>query len=351
MKNFRSIFMTVCLISSLIIFIMPVSSGVYHVYPGDDIKSIIESAPAGSTIYVHAGTYSVSGGILTTVTNISIIGDNPYTTILDGGGQSSISISGNNSMVKNLTAQNFFSGIFITNNSLIENCISRNNLYSGIVGIGNNSIIKNCIAHDNQAADALNGGIVLAGDSNRIFNCLAYKNGGVGIYIIHGDYNSIENCTVSNGTGGAGFAVNLPCDNTTLVNCLASNNSLFGNPGLGFSVSDHPSNSIIYCNSWGNGDEWGAVLSGKGPGAGCISEDPRFTSGPLGDYYLSLSSPCIDRGYLSSEYWGLQYGHVTTNTGRCDINRVDIGFHYTCNCSVPSLPIGKLMEILQNNNN
>ncbi|HGJ66354.1 TPA: right-handed parallel beta-helix repeat-containing protein [bacterium] len=346
MTKFRSSLMPIIIISSFLIFIMPVSAGIYHVFPGDDIKSIIESAEAGSTIYVHAGMYSVHGGIVTTVGNISIIGDSPYTTIIDGNGEISISISGNNSMIKNLTAQNFSSGIYITNNSIIENCISRNNLYSGIVVIGNNSIIRNCIAHDNQAADALNGGIVIDGNSNRIFNCLAYKNGGVGIYIVDGDYNSIENCTASNGVGGAGFVVNLPCENTILVNCIASNNSYFGDEGEGFSVSDHPSNSIIYCNSWGNGDEWGADLYGKSPGVGCISEDPKYTSGPLGSYYLSLGSPCIDRGYLSSEYWGLQYGYVTTNTGQCDTKRVDMGFHYPCNCSVPSLPIGKLMEIL-----
>lgn len=348
MTKFKSSLLLSLIISSLLIFIMPVSAGIYHVYPGDDIKSIIESAEAGSTIYVHAGMYSVDGGILTTFGNISIIGDNPYTTIIDGNGNNSISISGNNSLVKNLTVQNFASGIYLTDNSIVQNCISTKNFYSGIFVVGNNTLVKDCIAHDNQAADALNGGIVVVGDSNRVLNCLAYKNGGVGIYLVDGDYNSIENCTASNGVGGAGFAVNLPCEYTTVVNCIAFSNSFFGDDGEGFAVSDHPSNSIIYCNSWGNGDEWGANLSDKDPGVGCISENPKYTSGPLGDYYLSLSGPCIDRGYLSSEYWGLQYGYVTTNTGRCDTNRVDMGFHYPCNCSVPSLPIGKIIDILNN---
>jgi parallel beta-helix repeat protein len=346
MTKFRSFLLIVLLVSSIFIFINPVFAGAIHVYPGNDIKAIIESAPSGSAIYVHAGTYSVSGGILTTVDNISIIGDNPYTTVIDGNGDSSISINGNNSLLKNLTAQNFASGICIQSNSTVENCVSRNNFYSGIFVIGDNSLVKDCIAHDNQAADAANGGIVVGGESNTILNCLAYKNGGVGIYLIYGDHNSIESCTVANGVGGAGFAVNLPCKYTTLVNCIASNNSFFGEDGEGFSVADNPSNSIIYCNSWGNGDEWGADLSDKGPGAGCISVDPKFVSGPLGDYYLSITSPCINSGYLSSAYWGLENGYVTTNTGQCDTKWVDMGFHYPCNCSVPSLPVGKLMEIL-----
>jgi len=345
MTKIKSFLLVVLLVSSIFIFINPILGDI-HVHPGDDIKSIIESTPSGSTIYVHAGTYSVNEGILTTVDNISIIGDNPYTTIIDGNGEQSLSIFGKDSLIKNITVQNFLTGIAIGDNSTVQNCIARNNLFRGISVIGDNSLIKDCIAYSNPASDALNGGIVVAGDSNRILNCLAYKNGGVGIYITDGDYNSIENCTASDGTGGAGFAVNLTCEYTTVVNCISTNNSYYGDDGEGFSVSDNPSNSIIYCNSWGNGDEWGADLSDKEPGTGCISVDPIFAIGPLGDYYLSITSPCVDRGYLSSEYWELQYGYVTTNTGQCDTKRVDMGFHYPCNCSVPSLPIGKLMEIL-----
>jgi hypothetical protein len=69
-------------------------------------------------------------------------------------------------------------------------------------------------------------------------------------------------------------------------------------------------------------------------GLGNISDDPLFTTGPLGDYYLSCEgagqaydSPAIDAGSDTSQNLGLD--KFTTRTdGGFDKGTVDMGYHY-----------------------
>ena len=75
-------------------------------------------------------------------------------------------------------------------------------------------------------------------------------------------------------------------------------------------------------------------VEGGQEGEGNISEDPRFTIGYQGDYYLSclaagqgMDSSCIDSGLGSASERGL--GRFTTRTdGVLDPGVVDMGYHY-----------------------
>ena len=82
MNKIKSVIIMGILLVSIFIVLSPVSAATYNVYPGDDIVAIIGSATSGDTIYVHAGTYLVNE-ITLNADNITIIGDNPYTTIID----------------------------------------------------------------------------------------------------------------------------------------------------------------------------------------------------------------------------------------------------------------------------
>lgn len=86
MKKIKSIIITALLVVSVFILISPVSAATYHVYPGNDIRAIIQGASAGDTIYVHAGTYIINNTIYIPADNITIIGDDTLTTILDASG-------------------------------------------------------------------------------------------------------------------------------------------------------------------------------------------------------------------------------------------------------------------------
>lgn len=109
MKKINTIIITALLFASVFILISPVSAATYNVYPGNDIRAIIQSASAGDTIYVHAGTYNISSTISIPADHITIIGDDPLTTILDASGISGgdvITTSGHNYMIiRNLTVQ------------------------------------------------------------------------------------------------------------------------------------------------------------------------------------------------------------------------------------------------------
>jgi hypothetical protein len=69
-------------------------------------------------------------------------------------------------------------------------------------------------------------------------------------------------------------------------------------------------------------------------GAGNIDDDPLFTIGPLGGYYLSRvdagqlsDSPCVDAGSDYASHVGL-IGYTTRIDESPDIGRVDMGYHH-----------------------
>jgi hypothetical protein len=56
--------------------------------------------------------------------------------------------------------------------------------------------------------------------------------------------------------------------------------------------------------------------------------DVGYQTGPLGDYYLSASSDCVDYGTTTADRLGLYYYTTQTNQAIEGITLVDLGYHY-----------------------
>ncbi len=102
-------------------------------------------------------------------------------------------------------------------------------------------------------------------------------------------------------------------------------------PGYGFSSADASltleHNNLYDCSS--------ALYHNCSPGTGAMNADPLWTSGPLGDHYLSSSasgqpadSPCINAGDTSALDRGLAQNYTVQTNHHFDEQTVDMGYHY-----------------------
>lgn len=446
MKKVLSIILIFIILVTFLIFLNPISAGTIHVYPGDDIVAIVGAAASGDTIYVHAGTYDISGhleGIKINNPNVTIIGDDPSNTIIDCKLGSLICIGNlphlgtilNNTTIKNLTLRNFASyGITLNgNNVTIENCkfnpegdvfaistdlyyiygwgdnwtvknISMNGnkifggvRFHGILGVGNNWIVDEFEFDRNEFKSNCTLNLVLAaGDNWTVKNGRVNNNtlenrgtfyglhlGGTNLLIknisvsgnrivagtsfygirIDGEnsfdeHSSIINCTVSNNTlinsytgGELVSGIYAWCPYLSVENCIVTSNisSDTLTPVYGIWTPRASYNSIKYSNSWNNKDNWGQTIGGLEPSQECISLDPIFAKGPLGDFYLSNLSPCVNSGSESSVALELYPGFTTRTDGRWDTGTVDMGYHYSSNGGTMAqhLPVDKILKILK----
>ena len=332
MKKMKSIIIMGILVLSILIVISPVSAATHHVYPGDDIEAIIGSATSGDTIYVHAGTYLVDE-IKLNADNITIIGDNPHTTIIDVSSGDDEGIDGVDRdyiTVKNITVKNAYNdGIDVDDHAIIENCIVYGSDDNGFE-VDYYCTLTNCISYDN-GADGFE-----ARDYCTLKNCLSYDNDTDG-FADNGHCTYI-NCTAANNdANGFGDVVG----GTKVTNCIAVGNT----DGFDIENVTNPS-EITYSNAWNNtGNNYDEAPAGTGS----ISVDPKFVNG-IDTFYLSPGSPCVDKGSTSSAALGL-YNEFTTRTdGTWDKGIVDMGFHYKSDRGPPSsLPMDKILKILKEN--
>jgi hypothetical protein len=138
--------------------------------------------------------------------------------------------------------------------------------------------------------------------------------------------------------GGGVSECNLLLNNTIVGNSAAMASGMNG--GVGGSAQ------IVNCIIWGNtafldpqlppdsAPTYSCVQGWTGGGVGNISDDPLFTTGPLGSYYLSQyvagqwgQSPCVDAGSTTALALGLNALTTRTDNGP-DFDRVDMGYHY-----------------------
>lgn len=113
------------------------------------IQAAVDSATAGDTIYVEAGTYLEK--VVVNKNNIKILGEGTNTTIIDGGGAGTVlEVEANNIIVSGFTVRNSGTGISLFK---VSNCsLHHNNITLNKFGILL-SYSSNCSIYENNVTD------------------------------------------------------------------------------------------------------------------------------------------------------------------------------------------------------
>ena len=163
------------------------------------IQDAIDNASDGDTIFVYTGTYYENVVI---DKSINLIGEDRTVTIIDGGGSGDVvTITNDNTFLKNFTIQNgeyypFYALVKITSNN---NTISNNTIIHAFHGIWLDNSDLNDVS-GNYISLSLYGGICLKDHSeyNRISKNIIYDAGfGGGIQFEDSNNNTIVDNYVS----------------------------------------------------------------------------------------------------------------------------------------------------------
>ncbi len=184
-----------------------------------------------------------------------------------------------------ITSNNYY-GIVQEDDSFasptITNCTISENGDAGI-SIYSPATITNCTISGNQKGIACRS-------SATITNCTILGNGHLSYYgggILCSDYSpTITNCTISDNFGAKGGGIYCGASYPTVTNCILWGNYAPDGPEI-FVYSG--STVITYSD-----------VQGGWPGTGNIDADPLFVG--VGDYHLTLESPCIDTGTDAGVY-------------------------------------------------
>ena len=177
---------------------------VHNIVTGLNYPTIQEAIDApetlsGHTIFVEEGTYYEN--VVLSKPNLTLIGENKHTTIIDGNGKSiAVSLTANNTRIEGFTVQNGSCGIQIypwTSGHIICNNVISNNDYgiSGHYDCVNISICDNIITSNNAA------GIEMLFSHSVVGNNLISDNGkgefqgfGSGVHIVRGINSHVFYC-------------------------------------------------------------------------------------------------------------------------------------------------------------
>jgi len=184
-----------------------------------------------------------------------------------------------------------FDGNTVYNNTGSAFCL----YHSGSSDVHDNIVRNNLIygnAYDDGARNNDNAALLLAsGDNNQAYNNILYGNGNI-------------NHANAGGGGGGGLGVSYGC-----TNCKIYNNTIYGNVGIGLSITNSPNtdmkNNIIFGNGINRIVDWGGSagststtnLCGDNTGMSCIlTTNLKFVNAASNDFHLQASSPTIDAG-------------------------------------------------------
>ena len=290
--------------------------------PLNSIQSAIDLSVDGDTILVAAGTYYEN--INFNGKNISVIGEDRETTIIDGGQNGSV-----------ITVENVNEGLEIANLTL-QNGLSND---GGGMFINQSNITLNNMNLTHNQATSLGGGIeaissMIEISHSNISHNIASIGGG-----IHGDYNNItvnytliSNNIANSGTGGGAAA--FWEGNQTFNNCTIVSNKTPNGEKCAFKserdvitiynsiIDDHDcQDHIVFGGGNFNPDgsestiEFNVLYSNIQGGIesitydngtlnwldGNINTSSNFTNIDTEDYTLQPTSPCIDTGDPNSE--------------------------------------------------
>jgi hypothetical protein len=136
------------------------------------------------------------------------------------------------------------------------------------------------------------------------------------------------NNTIAHNTGVGGEGVYAANTAITLANNIIVSNT------YGLRTDGTLTATIMYNDVWSNTMANYSGLADPTGSNGNISQDPLFTKGPDGDYYLSqvaagqvANSPAVNAGSASAAALGLDDRSTRTDE-RADSGTVDMGYHY-----------------------
>ena len=352
MNKIKGILISTLLLLSILTIIAPVSAGTIHVYPGDNIATKLNNAVSGDTVYVHAGTYPLTSDVMLQNKSLTIIGDGASTTIITSTTNyiyvyTSILTTSMNFSISGITFKNASTNTYMLNiangwpsksfKAYVSDCVfddGQFGIYLPSAGLNVfETSIKNCEFKN------LDNPIYGVGESTvfTVHNCLFFDN--VNAILTLSSYPTITSCTIDKNSN-IGIMLNSSAP-ATIRDCIITNKGI-GITSVGFGTV-----TATYNNVWNNTLNYSSVTAG----AGSISQDPSYATGRLGKYYLSQSSPSVDKGSASAASLGLD--KMTTRTDeRWDAGTVDMGYHYVSNwLGKRGLPIAKILEILKLNKN
>ncbi len=235
---------------------------------------------------------------------VQLVGIDPATTIIDGGGSGPVVTMNNDSLLKGFTVQNGRTydgaGILSIGQPVITNNIIRNNVQfaggAGAAVYGNNSspIITYNLITGNTGDNQWSSGAISFHNSSSPYiagNVIINNSGrgAINITVPSGNRPTIINNTILNNTG-AGIKVDARVDQTAIH---ISNNISFGNTtGI---LIDFGSPAYLpvfaYNDVYGNITNFVGMTDISGTN-GNVSVDPKFSD----TFHLGYSSPLIDTG-------------------------------------------------------
>ncbi|HPN32358.1 MAG TPA: right-handed parallel beta-helix repeat-containing protein, partial [bacterium] len=243
-------------------------SETYPVLTYQSLKSKIKS---GDTIYFAAGTYSETIAIDTN--NITIIGADSATTLIDPPGDSSVlTLYGiyangvNNLRISGLRITNCYNGInfALVDSSVIDNvwvewCGKTGGSGVGIyISSGNSNTISNCYLYKNY-----NGILIYNSNNNSALNNICANNGYGFEISAYSKVNSVINNKIVNNTN-SGLRIQQSSNNNKILNNIVSNNG-GGLDGYGFYINSSSGN--YFCQNDVNSNLWyGFYLTGTSTG-------------------------------------------------------------------------------------
>jgi len=243
--------------------------------------------------------------------------------------------------------------------SYVDNSIIYSNIAPGysIVYLGSSSsgsnVMRNCSIVSNKPSSATMMAVGLATTNDYLLNCDVSANDGLGIYLANG---IVRNCRVTGNSNrttgvdyhGGGMLITPGCTTALVSGCTFANNWDTNN-GAGIRIEATAagnlsvSSCIIYSNGVGgtndvydaaspaniNALRYSCVGTNPGfTGAGIIVTNPLFKDFAGGNYRLTPSSPCVNRG--SNEDWMMNAVDLDGRT-RIRYGTVDMGAYERIN--------------------
>jgi len=223
--------------------IKPVRTASLIIVPDDypSIREAIGAASDGDTIFVKNGTYYE---YLPIWKSVSLVGENPHSTIIDGGGALDvIAIGIGNVAISNFTIQNGLNtglslcfgwarsrnNIVISNNIVTKNRFGCEAYVTGSVFVGNTffnntswglRILEGNNTVSNNKIMSNRDGLVLGSSRNKVVNNRISNNRESGMSVVKADESFISNNTIlDNGLGiSLGYSYGLVLRNNNMTN-------------------------------------------------------------------------------------------------------------------------------------